>query len=107
MVANYRCTELKDEALSQIEPKLCNLKTASEHLNESFKADAIAIIECATTYYNDVAKQYDQLVFRKIQKDLVREVLKKVFSCFDSQIKVVRQMCYTKVEQDVKKLEKK
>lgn len=90
MVANYRCTELKDEALSKIETNVCHLKAASEQLNVNFKQDAINIIECAMNYYNDVAKQYDQLVFRKIQKELVREVLLKVFSCFDSQIKVIR-----------------
>lgn len=46
-------------------------------------------------------------MFRKIQKELVREVLNKVFICFDSQIKVMRQISYAKVDQEVRKLEKK
>jgi hypothetical protein len=37
----------------------------------------------------------------------VREVLQLVFSCFDSQIKVMRQTTYTKVDSEIKKLEKK
>lgn len=61
----------------------------------------------ANDYYADVAKQYDKVVFKKIQKELVDQVLTALFPCFDCQLKSLRQQAYLKVEQEVKKLERK
>lgn len=61
----------------------------------------------ASDYYSDVAKQYDKTVFAKIQKELVASLLTLLFSCFDSQLKMLRQTTYSKVENEVKKLERK
>lgn len=59
MVANYRCTELKEEALQIVQPQVLALKAASEHLNSNFKQDAESVVELASSHYNKVAKQYD------------------------------------------------
>lgn len=44
----------------------------------------------ASDYYADVAKQYDKNVFKKIQKELIDQILVSLFPCFDSQLKSQR-----------------
>jgi len=73
MVANYRCTELKDEALAIVKEKVTLLiKSCEKDLVNDFCEKAVQIVGDASQYYSDVAKQYDNLVFRKIQKDLIQ-----------------------------------
>ena len=45
------------------------------------------IMQKASDHYAEVAKQYDKLVFKKIQKELVEQIMTMLFSCFDSQLK--------------------
>lgn len=61
----------------------------------------------AQKFYADVAKQYDKTVFARINKELIASLMQLLFPCFDSQLKMLRQATYTKVENEVKKLERK
>ena len=67
----------------------------------------MAILKQANDFYTDVAKQYDREVFKKILKELFDIVLQSLFLCFDSQLKMLNQTTYQKVDSEIKKLEKK
>ena len=61
----------------------------------------------ASDFYFNVAKQYEQTVFKKIQKELISEILQNLFSCFDNKLKMLRRNTFQKIEEEVKKLERK
>lgn len=71
MVASYRCNELKDEALQQVEQQIKDLTVSShEKFISNFKEQADGIMKSALDFYTNVAKQYDKKVFTHVQKEL-------------------------------------
>ena len=71
MVANYRCTELKQEALALVQKKIEELQSLCDSgVVEDFKEKCAEILKLSSDYYSEVAKQYDREVFKKIQKEL-------------------------------------
>ena len=89
-------------------PAIQELQSACEKAYiQDFQPQTIAIMAKASDHYADVAKQYDKTVFAKIQKELIASLLQLMFPCFDSQLKMLRQTTYIKVEGEVKKLERK
>ncbi len=109
MVANYRCTEIKDEALVTVKESIDIFQQACNRgsLIHDFKEQSFRIISSALNHYTEQAKQYDQTVFKKIQKELVEQVLSVLYPQFDGQLKILSQEIYTKMKNDVKILEKK
>lgn len=108
MVANYRCTELKLEAVAIVQPHIEKLQSVcDESVVEDFNQQCVEILKRGSDYYTEVAKQYEREVFKKIQKELFDQVLQSLFLCFDSQLKMLNQRTYQKVETEIKKLEKK
>lgn len=95
MVANFRCNELKEEALKAAKEPSLELQKKCEHgLVENFSQQCNEIIDQAVNYYNEVAHQYDKNVFKKIQGELLESLLGHLYMCFDAQMKQLRNQSY-------------
>jgi len=72
MVANFRCNELKDEALEAVEGDIHALKKkCDEQLVDGFADEAKAILKQAVSSYDEFAHGYEKGVYEKIRKELV------------------------------------
>ncbi len=49
-----------------------------------FNFKAMQLLNKAVDLYTDLAKQYDQLVFHKVKKELIQQLLANLFPGFDS-----------------------
>ena len=64
MVANYRCNEIKQEALDKVAEQLLTLKMhTNANLVQDFKEQCHKIIKDSVTYYDNEAHQYQKVVF--------------------------------------------
>lgn len=108
MVANFRCNELKEEALALVKPQVAELQAAADSaLVEGFAAKCERILGAARDFYADVAKQYAREVFEKVRGELEETLTQSLYQCFDSQLKMLRKQSYDKVTSEVRKLEAK
>jgi protein SEY1 len=91
MVANFRCNELKDEAIASSQTTVQNLLSECNKVYPvDFNFKAMQLLNKAVDLYTDLAKQYDQLVFHKVKKELIQQLLANLFPGFDSQLKLLR-----------------
>lgn len=71
MVANFRCNEMREEAMDLVKKQLEQLKSQSDRqIIEQFGEDCNSIMQQAVHYFEDSAKQYNQEVFSKILSEL-------------------------------------
>jgi hypothetical protein len=90
MVANYRCNEIKQEALDKVAPALQSLKmNSSSNLVAGFKGECEKIVKDSVEYYDDEAYQYQKDVFAKIRQQIEDLIYKDLLFCFDSQLKIL------------------
>ena len=76
MVANFRCNELKEEALLNIKEDLHTLRVDCEKKTQpDFLDRCKGIMTSAIKHYDEFAHQYDKEVFEKVRKDLLAQVL--------------------------------
>lgn len=85
MVANYRCNEIKQEALEKVAPALQALKrNSSSNLVAGFKGECEKIVKESVDYYDGEAYQYQKEVFGKIRQQIEDQIFKDLLFCFDS-----------------------
>lgn len=90
MVANYRCNEIKQEALDKVGPALQSLKmNSNSNLVPGFKEECEKIIKESVDYYDAEAYQYQKEVFGKIRQQIEDQIFKDLLLCFDSQLKIL------------------
>jgi len=91
MVANYRCNEMKDEAVAKVKAQIEELKRQSDRqIIENFGESCASVVQDACNFYQEVAKQYNPEVFQKILQELKEHLLSSLYHCFDSQLKLLR-----------------
>jgi len=57
MVANYRCTELKEEAIALVQQPVASLRSLCDNrVVEDFNDQCVAILRQSGDYYAEVAK---------------------------------------------------
>lgn len=61
----------------------------------------------ATDWFKEKAKQYNPEVYGKVMGELQETLMAQLYSCFDSQLKLIRQYTYDKVTTEIKKLQSK
>ena len=106
MVANYRCNEIKEEAIALIRARIEDLKNQCDlKIIEDFGQSCNSVVKEADQYFREKAKQYNKEVFGKILEELTENILAQLYHCFDSQLKLIRQYTYDKVVSEVKKLQ--
>ena len=108
MVANYRCDEIKNDAIVSVKTQIDELIEKSDsQLIEQFGESCTAIIEQATTMYKGMAKQYQSEVFEKVLSELTEHVTSQLYNAFDAQLKFIRKYTNDKVSNEIKKLHQK
>lgn len=71
MVANFRCNEVKDEALALTLEEDQKLKSQSDkELIADFKDRCNKILRLAVSHYDEGANHYETKVYKKFQKEL-------------------------------------
>ena len=59
MVANYRCSEIKDEAMNKVHTLIQSLKISTvQNLLDDFKDKCLEITDQSIKYYDDNAGHY-------------------------------------------------
>ncbi len=108
MVATFRCNEMKDEALDRVKSQLDSLKAQSDtKIIEGFGKSCSEIMSEVCNFFSDSAKQYKEEISSKILNELKEQLFASMYSCFDSQLKLIRQRTFNKVETEMKKLNSK
>jgi len=91
MVANYRCNEIKDESLETINEDIVTLnKESNTKVLSDFESKCTTIVKKAITNYDEQAGQYQQAVYKKVQKEMIAHIFSQLFLCFDAQLKMLR-----------------
>lgn len=105
MVANYRCNEMKEEAMVAVKPQVEKLLVESgSKVLDGFGERCAQVVATASEMFRDAAKQYNREVFEKVLAELKEQLLSQLYHCFDSQLKKIRQYTYDKVVGEIKKL---
>lgn len=72
MVANFRCNEIKQEALELVQQEVNALRLRCEQgIVADFGAQCTSVILKARGYFHENANQYSGVVFQKVEKELL------------------------------------
>ena len=88
MLANYRCTEIKNKILSAYDKEfkeLYNLSSEKDILD--FKEKCIDLKNKICSEYEKQACNYDNNVYKNIYKNLEEQISQKLYVCFMNQTK--------------------
>ena len=88
MLANYRCTEIKNKILNSHEKEIKDLiKQSSEKNIENIKDICIEIKNNICAEYEKQASNYVEKVYKNIYNHLVEQLSQKLYLCFLNQTK--------------------
>ena len=88
MLAQFRCNEIKNNALNQVENNINDLELESSMKNiDEFKDKVNAIVTQCKNFYENEAKDYLPHVFQNVKKDLLNDLSNKLYSSFANQLK--------------------
>ena len=91
MVANYRCNEIKEEALELAKEDIAALKKKTDvEIISGFKEACMVPVTNAIKHYDENANQYQTKVFQKVRKEVVGGIMQSLFQCFDAQLKMIK-----------------
>ena len=108
MLANYRCTEIKQNILSSFDKEIKDLNSKCAKTNVSdFKSRCEDINKRMLDAYDEVAKNYDDKIYENIRNQLEENISQKLFACFLSQTKRLIPMIQKFMRLDLAKQLKK
>ena len=88
MLANYRCTEIKNKILNSHEKEIKDLiKQSSEQNIENIKDICIEIKNNICAEYEKQASNYVEKVYKNIYNHLIEQLSQKLYLCFLNQTK--------------------
>ena len=88
MLAQFRCNEIKENALNEINDKISDLEYQSSLKNiENYKEKVNEIKENALKIYDETAKEYLTYIYEEIRKNLINEISNKFYPSFLNQLK--------------------
>lgn len=108
MVAQYRCNEVKEEALELIKTHVQALDAKSRSSSISdFPEQGMGILEVAVKHYKQEAVQYKGAVYDKVLKEIAETVFQKLFVCFEAQLKLNTHKVTDEFESKIRKMTSK
>ena len=88
MLANYRCTEIKNQILLSYDKEFKELyKLSSEKDIKDFKERCIDLKDRIMSDYEKKGSNYENKVYKNIHKQLSGQIEQKLYSCFMNQTK--------------------
>ena len=108
MLANYRCSEIKDAILNSLEEDLRQLYAQSTKENiENFKNICLQIYDRAVKEYDKTASNYVDKIYRGMRKNLEDNLSQKFYVCFNNQAQKIIPLTQKFMRQDLQKELKK
>ena len=108
MLANYRCTEIKQNILSSFDKEIKDLNSECAKTNvNDFKSRCEDINKRMLDSYDEVAKNYEDKIYQNIRNQLEETISQKLFACFLSQTKRLIPMIQKFMRLDLAKQLKK
>ena len=108
MVANYRCNEIKEEALELAQVDIDELRKQTDNkIISGFKAACEVPVNKAIEHFDEFANQYQAKVYEKVRLDVKAAIMQNLFLCFDSQLKMIRIHLIDEAELKIRKLSKR
>jgi hypothetical protein len=87
MLANYRCSEIKEQVFKQSYQAIIDFTNdSSGKLMNNFKNDCKAIIDQILSNYDKLASNYDEKVYNNIRNQILSSLSSKFYVCFSQQI---------------------
>ena len=88
MLANYRCTEIKNKILLSYDKELKQLyKLSNEKDIKDFKERCIELRNKICGEYEKQGSNYDEKIYKNIYKQLLEQISQKLYLCFLNQTK--------------------
>lgn len=88
MLARFKCNEIKDEALNEVEKEICDLEIESSSKTiDNFKTRVEEISNKATSIYDENAKDYLAHIYKDIRMQLTEALSEKLYTSFGNQLK--------------------
>ena len=88
MLAQFRCNEIKENALNEINDKISELEYQSSIKNiENYKEKVKELEQTALKIYDETAKDYLSYIYQEIRKNLINEISNKLYASFLNQLK--------------------
>mmetsp|Transcript_696 Transcript_696/g.853 ORF Transcript_696/g.853 Transcript_696/m.853 type:complete len:214 (+) Transcript_696:887-1528(+) len=108
MVAEYRCNQIKEEALDQVKTDIIDLKAeCSKSLTEDFQHKCKAIVKSSLNYFEEQASQYKSKVYDKIKNEVAEYIFNQLFMSFDLQLKLLTTHCTKSFSGELRRICKK
>ncbi len=108
MLANYRCTEIKQNILNSFEKEIKDLNSECSKKDVSdFKFRCEDINKRMLDSYDEVAKNYEDKIYQNIRNQLEETISQKLFACFLNQTKRLIPMIQKFMRLDLAKQLKK
>ena len=105
MVANYRCNEIKEEALEIAQLDIDELRKQTDNkIISGFKAACEVPVDKAIAHFDESANQYQAKVYEKVRLEVKSAIMQNLFLCFDSQVKMIRVHLIDEAEIKIRKL---
>lgn len=101
MLANYRCNEIKEEALRLIDPDLKTLMQVSKEKRiTNFKSQCKAIFDNALKHYDATAVNYMERIYEEVRIILCNALSQNLYIAFVNQIKRVLPVAQRNLRHD-------
>ena len=104
MLANYRCTEIKNKILLSYDKEFKDLYNLSlqKDIND-FKERCLDLKDKICSDYEKQGQNYDNKVYKSIYKQLEEHISQKLYKCFMNQIKRTIPMLQKFMREDLQK----
>jgi len=108
MVANFRCTEIKNEAIESVNSLINELKVNAEKaIIVNFLEKCTTIVKTAQEYFDSNANQYQGAVFMKVHDELQEQLYQSLYLSFSAQLKIIKQQVFDKFDISIRNINKK
>jgi hypothetical protein len=88
MLANYRCSEIRDQVFQEHEPELRELQfSTSKHTVENFKEECLKIYNAILSDFDKTASNYVEKIYHNFRKQIESTLSSKFYICFVNQAK--------------------
>ena len=92
LVANLRCTDIKNEIVALFQDRLNNLKEkASKGHYPDFGSEGNSIVSEALEKYDLNTENYDKTVVSEKRKELSSNILQTLYDAYEKQISIIRK----------------
>ena len=104
MLANYRCSEIRDQALSKFTEEINRFTNEStDKLYNNFKKDCSELVNSILETYDKIASNYEDKIYLSIRNQMKANLSSKFYVCFDNQIKKMIPISQKYFRQDLQK----